>query len=59
MMPEDGWTRFQGQRVAEEARKLLRLGMTFRAIGEALRVDEKQIRRALVAGASRGARGVP
>ena len=38
---------FQYQRVADAARSLRRLGMTFRAIGEALGVDEKQIRKAL------------
>ena len=38
---------FQYQRVADEARSLRRLGMTFRAIGEALGVDEKVVRRAV------------
>ncbi|MBL9026905.1 MAG: hypothetical protein JNL21_32215 [Myxococcales bacterium] len=41
---------FQYQRVADEARKLRRLGMTIRAIGEALGVDTKQVRKALALG---------
>ena len=41
---------FQYQRVAEEARKLRRLGMTIRAIGEALGVDGKTVRKVLCGG---------
>jgi len=38
---------FEWQRIAGEAHRLRRLGMTFRAIGAALGVDEKQVRKAL------------
>ena len=38
---------FQYQQVAPEASKLRRLGMTFRAIGKALGIDEKTVRKAL------------
>ena len=38
---------FQYQQVAPEAAKLRRLGMTFRAIGNALGVDAKTVRKAL------------
>lgn len=38
---------FQWQRIAEEAATMRRLGMSFRAIGAALGVDEKQVRKAL------------
>ena len=45
---------FQYQRIGPEADTMRRLGMTFRAIGAALGVDEKQVRKAL---RSRGPRG--
>ncbi|MBK8998857.1 MAG: hypothetical protein IPM35_24305 [Myxococcales bacterium] len=38
---------FQWQRIAEEAATMRRVGMSFRAIGAALGVDEKQVRKAL------------
>lgn len=38
---------FQWQRIAGEAATMRRLGMSFRAIGAALGVDEKQVRKAL------------
>lgn len=38
---------FQWQRIAGEAARMRRLGMSFRAIGAALGVDEKQVRKAL------------
>jgi hypothetical protein len=38
---------FGFQRIAEEAGRLPRLGMTLRAIGAALGVDEKTVRNAL------------
>jgi transposase-like protein len=38
---------FEYQRVAEEARRMRRLGMSLRAIGTALGVDEKTVRKAL------------
>ena len=44
---------FQYQRIGPEADTMRRLGMSFRAIGAALGVDEKQVRKALRA---RGAR---
>jgi hypothetical protein len=45
---------FQYQRIGPEADTMRRLGMTFRAIGTALGVDEKQVRKAI---RSRGIRG--
>jgi hypothetical protein len=39
---------FSYQRIAPEARKLRALGMTFRAIGHALGVDDKTVRKALL-----------
>ena len=38
---------FQYQRIAPEARRMRRLGMTLRAIAKALGVDDKQVRKAL------------
>ena len=38
---------FQYQRIGPEARVMRRLGMSFRAIGAELGVDEKQVRKAL------------
>jgi len=38
---------FQCQRIEAEASRMRRLGMSFRAIGAALGVDEKQVRKAL------------
>ncbi|MBK6515668.1 MAG: hypothetical protein IPM79_04465 [Polyangiaceae bacterium] len=38
---------FQHQRIADEARRLHRLGMSGRAIGRQLGVDEKVVRKAL------------
>jgi hypothetical protein len=38
---------FGFQRIAEEAGRLRRLGMSFRAIGASLSVDEKTVRKAL------------
>lgn len=38
---------FQWQRIEAEASRMRRLGMSFRAIGAALGVDEKQVRKAL------------
>lgn len=37
---------FQWQRIAPEAQRMRRLGMTFRAIAVALGVDAKQVRKA-------------
>ena len=37
---------FQWQRIAPEAQRMRRLGMTFKAIGAALGVDAKQVRKA-------------
>jgi len=45
---------FQYQRIGPEADTMRRLGMSFRAIGDALGVDEKQVRKALRARGSRG-----
>lgn len=38
---------FQWQRIAGEAATMRRLGMSFRAIGAALGVDDKTVRKAL------------
>jgi hypothetical protein len=38
---------FQHHRIADEAHRLRKLGMSLRAIGGALRVDEKVVRKAL------------
>jgi hypothetical protein len=39
---------FRLQQVGDEARRMRRLGMSLRAIGAALAVDEKTVRKALV-----------
>ena len=41
---------FEFQRISGEARAMRRLGMTLRAIGAELGVDEKTVRKALKAG---------
>ena len=41
---------FEFQRIGPEARTMRRLGMSLRAIGAALGVDEKTVRKALKAG---------
>ncbi len=38
---------FQWQRIAPEAQRMRRLGMTFRGIAAALGVDAKQVRKAV------------
>ncbi len=38
---------FQYQRIAPEAERMRKLGMSFRAIADALGVDDKQVRKAL------------
>jgi hypothetical protein len=38
---------FQFQRIADEVLRMRRLGMSLRAIGAALRVDEKTVRKVL------------
>jgi hypothetical protein len=38
---------FQFQRIATEASRMRKLGMTFQAIGDAFGVDEKTVRNAL------------
>jgi hypothetical protein len=45
---------FAYQRIGPEAERLRRLGMSFRAIGDALGVDDKQVRKALQFRASCG-----
>lgn len=39
---------FRWQRIRDEARRMARLGMSGRAIGRALGVDEKTVRKVLV-----------